>query len=104
MLQYSIYSVISPEGCASILWKDAGRAQEAAGALGLTAPRLRELGLIDKVINEPLGGAHRDPDAVVVKLKETIEAQLNALSGDTPANRVSQRYERLMAYGSVDTQ
>lgn len=104
MLQYSIYSVISPEGCASILWKDAGRAQEAAGALGLTAPRLHQLGLIDKVISEPLGGAHRDPDAVVIKLKETIEAQLNALSGDTPAHRVSQRYERLMAYGSIDTQ
>ncbi|HEY7906431.1 MAG TPA: acetyl-CoA carboxylase carboxyl transferase subunit alpha [Wenzhouxiangella sp.] len=104
MLQYSIYSVISPEGCASILWKDAGRAQEAAGALGLTAPRLQQLGLIDKVISEPLGGAHRDPDAVAIKLRETIEAQLKALRADTPAQRVSQRYDRLMAYGSVETQ
>ena len=103
MLQYSIYSVISPEGCASILWKDAGRAKEAAGALGLTAAKLKSLGLIDKVIAEPLGGAHRAPQIISQKLRETIEAQLNALDKATPQQRVDARYERLMQHGSFET-
>ncbi len=104
MLEYSIYSVISPEGCASILWKDAGRAQEAAGALGLTAKKLHAQGLIDKVITEPTGGAHRDPATVATRLKETFEAQLKALSKTEKDQRIAQRYDRLMAHGSFDTQ
>jgi len=102
MLQYSIYSVISPEGCASILWKDAGRAQEAAGALSLTANKLHALGLVDKVITEPTGGAHRDVGVVAQKLRETIEAQLTQLEKASPDQRLSQRYERLMSHGSFE--
>lgn len=104
MLEYSIYSVISPEGCASILWKDAARAKDAAGAMGLTATRLEQLGLIDKVIKEPLGGAHRDLDAVVLKLRETLEAQLKALHKMTDDERLKTRFDRLMSHGSIQTQ
>ncbi|MGY6629836.1 MAG: acetyl-CoA carboxylase carboxyltransferase subunit alpha [Wenzhouxiangella sp.] len=101
MLQYSIYSVISPEGCASILWKDANKAESAAEALGLTAGRLRELKLVDKVIKEPLGGAHRSPPAVAVKLKETINAQVERLRQLDPEQLIAERYQRLMAYTSA---
>ena len=101
MLEYSIYSVISPEGCASILWKDAGRAQTAAEALGLTARRLHQLKLVDKVIKEPLGGAHRAPQSVAVKLKETISAQIRRLDPLDKDTLIEQRYQRLMAYTSV---
>src|SRR5678816_2542867 len=83
MLQYSIYSVISPEGCASILWRSADKAADAAEAMGVTAPRLRELELIDGIIPEPLGGAHRDWDAVSASVKESLQSnlqQLDALS------------------------
>lgn len=104
MLEYSIYSVISPEGCASILWKDAARAKDAAGAMGLTATRLQQLGLIDKVIKEPLGGAHRDLDAVVLKLRETLEAQLKALHKMTDDERLKTRFDRLMSHGSIQSQ
>ncbi|MDR9389539.1 MAG: acetyl-CoA carboxylase carboxyltransferase subunit alpha [Wenzhouxiangella sp.] len=104
MLEYSIYSVISPEGCASILWKDAARAKDAAGAMGLTATRLEQLGLIDKVIKEPLGGAHRDLDAVALKLRETLEAQLKALHKMTDDERLKTRFDRLMSHGSIQTQ
>ncbi|MFP4207522.1 MAG: acetyl-CoA carboxylase carboxyltransferase subunit alpha [Wenzhouxiangella sp.] len=99
MLQYSIYSVISPEGCASILWKDAERAATAAEALGLTAPRLKSLGLIDKIIKEPAGGAHRNPQEVAVRLKETIIAQTEVLLRKPVQDLLDERYQRLMAPG-----
>lgn len=102
MLQYSIYSVISPEGCASILWKDASRAQEAAGALGLTATKLHALGLIDEVIYEPTGGAHRDVEKISKEIKQTLIGQLTELLGMVPEQRVSQRYQRLMSHGSFN--
>ncbi len=104
MLEYSIYSVISPEGCASILWKDAARAKDAAGAMGLTAQKLHQHGLIDKVIKEPLGGAHRDLDAVALKVRETLEAQLSALQKMSNEARLQARYDRLMSYGSIQSQ
>ena len=101
MLQYSTYSVISPEGCASILWKSAERAKDAAEALSLTAPRLLELGLIDKMLREPLGGAHRDPRNMAIRLKAVLLAQLDVLQAiDTPA-LLRQRYERLRKYGAL---
>lgn len=96
MLQFSIYSVISPEGCASILYKSAEKAEVAAGALGLTARKLKKLGLIDLVIREPLGGAHRNPDETASRLKEHLVSQLHALDQlDTDA-LLETRYERLM--------
>jgi len=101
MLQYSTYSVISPEGCASILWKSASKAPDAAEALGLTADRLLELGLVDKVLREPLGGAHRDPRNMAIRLKAVLLVQLDALQKiDTPA-LLQQRYERLRKYGAL---
>jgi len=102
MLEYSVYSVISPEGCASILWKDAAKAETAAGALGLTASRLKRHGLIDKIIKEPRGAAHRAPAQVAVRLKETILAQLAALKGLSATERVDQRYQRLMGYSAFE--
>lgn len=100
MLQYSTYSVISPEGCASILWKSPDKARDAAGALGLTAPRLLELGLIDKVIREPLGGAHRNPRAIAVRLKAVLLNQLDKLEPTDPQELVDARYQRLRDYGA----
>ena len=82
MLQYSTYSVISPEGCASILWKSPDKVKDAAEALGMTAPRLLELGLIDKLVREPLGGAHRNPRSMAVRLKAVLLNQLDELRGD----------------------
>ncbi len=102
MLQYSIYSVISPEGCASILWKDAAKAETAAEALGLTADRLLKLGLIDKLIKEPLGGAHRSPQRVAVKLRETNVAQLDRIEQQSVDELLESRYQRLMAYGAYE--
>ncbi len=99
MLEYSTYSVISPEGCASILWKTAERAKDAAEALGITAPRLLELGLIDHLIKEPLGGAHRDPQDMADRLKNTLLAQLDQLEGRNPDALLQDRYERLRGYG-----
>ncbi len=99
MLQYSIYSVISPEGCASILWKDAERAATAAEALGLTAPRLKSLNLIDKIIKEPAGGAHRNPREVAQRLKETIFAQTEVLMRKPVEDLLDERYQRLMSPG-----
>ncbi len=99
MLEYSTYSVISPEGCASILWKSADKARDAAEAMGLTAPRLLELGLIDQIVKEPLGGAHRDPKAMADRLKETLLANLDGLSRSEPKALVDARYARLRAYG-----
>ena len=97
MLQFSIYSVISPEGCASILYKSANKAETAAGALGLTASRLKKLGLIDLVIREPLGGAHRNPAEVAGRLKEHLINQLKALDALSPEDLLKCRYRRLMA-------
>ncbi|MBA2077828.1 acetyl-CoA carboxylase carboxyltransferase subunit alpha [Rhodanobacter sp. PCA2] len=100
MLQYSTYSVITPEGCATILWRSAERAKDAAEALGLTAPRLLELGLIDKVIREPLGGAHRNPHSMAVRLKAVLMNQLDELQAMPLPDLREQRYERLRSYGA----
>lgn len=99
MLQHSTYSVISPEGCASILWKTAEKAPEAAEAMGITAERLKSLNIVDQVIDEPLGGAHRDPQAMAASLRTALLQQLDELKGyDVPA-LLERRYERLMSYG-----
>ena len=99
MLQYSTYSVISPEGCASILWKSADKASLAAEAMNITADRLKSLKLIDNVVKEPLGGAHRDYDAMAENLKARLLLDLRELA-DTPSDTlVEQRFERLMRYG-----
>ncbi len=102
MLQYSTYSVISPEGCASILWKDAAQAPRAAEALALTAPRLVELGLVDRVISEPLGGAHRDPKLMAVTLKKVLVDELRALLKVDRDALVARRGERLESYGRFE--
>ncbi len=99
MLQYSTYSVITPEGCAAILWKDSGRASEAAEALQITAPKLKALGLIDKVLNEPLGGAHRDPQAMALTIKKAIADSLKTLA-ELPADKlVTERQKKLLQLG-----
>ena len=99
MLQYSVYSVISPEGCASILWKTAERAAEAAEALGITAHRLKALGLIDKIVSEPVGGAHRDPKAMSAALKRALGGALRQVSDLKVKELLDRRYERLRSYG-----
>lgn len=99
MLQYSVYSVISPEGCASILWKSADKAPDAAEAMGMSAQRLLSLGLIDEVIAEPLGGAHRNPEMMTSTLKETLLRKLQDLKQKPVASLVSQRFDRWMAVG-----
>lgn len=99
MLQYSTYAVISPEGCASILWKTAEKAPDAAEAMGITAERLKGLGIVDKVIGEPLGGAHRAPEVAAESIRKELAAQLLKLQKlDTDA-LLARRYERLMSYG-----
>jgi acetyl-CoA carboxylase carboxyl transferase subunit alpha len=100
MLQFSVYSVISPEGCASILWKSADKKELAAEAMGMTADRLNELGLVDEVLKEPLGGAHRDPQKMADDLKAAILANLARLEKLSPDQLVAKRYERLRAFGS----
>ena len=99
MLQYSVYSVISPEGCASILWKTSDKAQDAAEALGITAHRLKALGLVDKIVNEPVGGAHRDPKQMAAFLKRALTEALRQVSDMKVAELLDQRYERLQSYG-----
>ncbi len=99
MLQYSIYSVISPEGCASILWKTAERASDAAEALGITAHRLKALGLVDKIISEPVGGAHRDPKQMAAFLKRALNDALRQVSDLNPKDLLQRRYDRLQSYG-----
>ncbi|MAA60678.1 MAG: acetyl-CoA carboxylase carboxyl transferase subunit alpha, partial [Pseudomonadales bacterium] len=99
MLQYSTYSVISPEGCASILWKSAEYASDAAEAMGLTARRLHELGLVDQVVPEPLGGGHRDHDAVADSIKAALIENLERLSAKDEETLMTERYQRLMSYG-----
>jgi len=100
MLEYSTYSVITPEGCASILWKTAEKARDAADALGMTAPRLLELGLVDKVVREPLGGAHRNPRGMAVRLKAVLLNQLDALETMDTDALLEERYRRLRGYGA----
>ncbi|WP_285258644.1 acetyl-CoA carboxylase carboxyl transferase subunit alpha [Halopseudomonas bauzanensis] len=99
MLQYSIYSVISPEGCASILWKKAEKAADAAEAMGVTAGRLQELGLVDNLIPEPLGGAHREPETMAARIKQQLLAELAKLDEQSADELLDSRYERLMAFG-----
>ena len=104
IMQFSTYSVISPEGCATILWKSAEKAPEAAEAMGLTAPRLKELGLVDQIIGEPLGGAHRDIDATAANIKTALSDTLVHLQ-EIPADKLLDlRYERLMQYGNYTEQ
>ena len=102
MLQYSTYSVISPEGCASILFKDAGQAPRAAEALALTAPRLSQLGLVDRVLSEPLGGAHRDPKLMATTLKKALVDELRVLMKHDMPTLLARRAERLEGYGRFE--
>ncbi|MBR7887333.1 acetyl-CoA carboxylase carboxyl transferase subunit alpha [Marinomonas sp. A79] len=99
MMQYGTYSVISPEGCASILWKSADRASDAAKAMGITAPRLQELGLVDTIIPEPMGGAHIAHEQVAHSLKQNIIAALDRMEALTTEELLARRYNRLMSYG-----
>jgi acetyl-CoA carboxylase carboxyl transferase subunit alpha len=99
ILQYATYSVISPEGCASILWKSAERAPEAAETLGIIAPRLKSLGLVDRIVAEPLGGAHRDPALMAQNLRKALLDALHPFENTNPTELVAARFDRLMAYG-----
>jgi acetyl-CoA carboxylase carboxyl transferase subunit alpha len=100
MLQYSTYSVITPEGCASILWKSADKTKDAAEALGMTAPRLLELGLVDKIVREPLGGAHRNPHSMAVRLKAVLMNELDKLEAIPTPELLELRYRRMRGYGA----
>ncbi|MBI4741714.1 MAG: acetyl-CoA carboxylase carboxyltransferase subunit alpha [Betaproteobacteria bacterium] len=104
MLQYSTYSVISPEGCASILWKSADKASEAAEIMGITAQRLKTFGLIDKIVGEPLGGAHRDYPAMAQNLKKALQDALKQVGALSVGELVETRFQRLMAYGRTKEQ
>ena len=103
MLEYSTYSVISPEGCASILWRDAAKAKDAAEQLGMTAKRLLELKLVDKIVREPTGGAHRNPVQMARRLKAVLLNELDALDGVDTEALLEKRYQRLRSYGAYDT-
>jgi acetyl-CoA carboxylase carboxyl transferase subunit alpha len=102
MLQYGTYSVISPEGCSTILWKSAEKAADAAVAMGITSERLKELGLIDQIVSEPLGGAHRDVDAVALNLKNALTENLDVLESMSLDKLLDNRYKRLMQYGNFE--
>ena len=102
MLEYSTYSVITPEGCASILWRSADKAKDAAEQLGLTAKRLKELGLVDKVIREPIGGAHRNPMQMAKRLKAVLMNELDALEPLPLDELLERRYRRIRAYGAYE--
>ncbi|AMP91826.1 TPA: acetyl-CoA carboxylase carboxyltransferase subunit alpha [Legionella pneumophila] len=102
MMQFSIYSVISPEGCASILWKDASKASEAARAMGITADRIFENGLVDMVVPEPLGGAHRDVDEMASRLKRLLTSELQSLKKMPLDQLIELRYQKFMAMGACD--
>ncbi len=104
MLQYSTYSVISPEGCASILWKSAEKAAEAAEAMGLTAHRLHELGLVEQIVAEPLGGAHRNFDAIAANLSKVLQENLQNLCAQPLETLLENRYQRFMKFGIGDTE
>jgi len=99
MLQYATYSVISPEGCASILWKSAEQAPEAAEILGITAARLKQLGMVDKVVNEPVGGAHRDHAGMVVAIKKALTDALRQLQDQPLDTLLEQREDKILRYG-----
>jgi acetyl-CoA carboxylase carboxyl transferase subunit alpha len=103
MLEYSTYSVITPEGCASILWKSADKARDAAEAMGMTAPQLLQQGLVDKVIREPIGGAHRNPRSMAIRLKAVLLNELDALAKIPIDQLLEQRYQRLRSYGAYET-
>jgi acetyl-CoA carboxylase carboxyl transferase subunit alpha len=103
MMQYSTYSVISPEGCASILWKSADKAADAAEAMGITAQKLHALGLVDRIIPEPLGGAHRDYAATMDSLREAIKGSLREVGALNTQQLLDRRYERLMSYGQFES-
>ena len=102
MLEYSTYSVITPEGCASILWKSADKAKDAAEQLGLTAKRLHSLGLVDKVVREPIGGAHRNPRQTATRLKAVLLNELDALEQIPVEQLLQRRYDRLRGYGAYE--
>lgn len=102
MLQFGIYSVISPEGCASILWKDAAKASDAARAMGITADKILENKIVDRVIPEPLGGAHRNVDEMAIHLKQVIVDELRTLKNISPEQLIALRYEKFMAMGACD--
>jgi len=99
-LQYSTYFVISPEGCANIIWKTVAKAPEAAQAMGVTSQVLQDLGIVDETIPEPLGGAHRDLDAMARKLKERLIVQVDKLAKEPLDSLLDRRYQRLMSYGN----
>src|SRR5699024_3447254 len=99
MLQYSTYAVISPEGCASILWRSADKAAAAAEALAITASRLKDFGLVDKIIEEPIGGAHRDPRAMAQHLSRALTDAWREVNGLSTDKLIERRLERLMSYG-----
>ena len=99
MLQYSVYSVISPEGCASILWKSADKKELAAEAMGITADRIARLGLVDEILREPLGGAHRDPQAMGEDLKAALLRHLDAVTAQSSTDLLAARHARLRAQG-----
>ncbi|MBN8455807.1 acetyl-CoA carboxylase carboxyltransferase subunit alpha [Accumulibacter sp.] len=101
MLQYATYSVISPEGCASILWKSAEKASEAAAIMGITAQRLQSLGLVDRIVAEPVGGAHRDHEAMAANLQQALRDSLRQLRGVPLADLLRQRLDRILSYGAV---
>ena len=102
MLAYSTYSVISPEGCASILWKSADKAKDAADQLGITAKRLFSLGLVDKGVREPIGGAHRNPRQMATRLKAVLLNELDALEQLPMDELLAKRYQRLRSYGAYE--
>ena len=102
MLEYSTYSVITPEGCASILWKTADKAKDAAEQLGLTAKRLYGLGLIDKIVREPIGGAHRNPKQMAKRLKAVLLNEIETLEAIPVAELLQRRYQRLRGYGAYE--
>jgi acetyl-CoA carboxylase carboxyl transferase subunit alpha len=102
MLQYSTYSVISPEGCASILWRSADKAAEAAQAMGITAESLNSQGLVDEIVPEPLGGAHREMDAMAKTLQSALISATNAICAIPLERLLEQRYNRLMNYGEFE--
>jgi acetyl-CoA carboxylase carboxyl transferase subunit alpha len=99
MLQFATYSVISPEGCASILWKSADKASVAAETLGITATRLKELGLVDTILPEPLGGAHRNPKELMETVRKSLKEHLTKLQKKTLKQLLDSRHERLLSYG-----
>ena len=103
MMQYATYSVISPEGCASILWKSADKAPEAAEAMGITAQKLHELGLVDRIVPEPLGGAHRNYSEAIESLREAIASSLRKVGALNTQQLLDRRYERLMSYGQFES-